>query len=96
MQRRETRELDLTWIDENQFRAALADRLLHLQTNDRMRLCGVTSGYKEDICQMNICDGISHRARTQGCRQTGDRAGVSEPRAVIDVVGTEQAARHLL
>lgn len=96
MDRREIRQLDLARVDQDQFCAALANRLLHLQADDRMRLRGVASGHQKDIGQMHICDGVGHRARTQCRGQTGHGAGVSEPRAVIDVVRTDQSARHLL
>ena len=61
-----------------------------------MSLGGIATGNEQYICQMDIRDGIGHRARAQCRSQTGHGAGVSEPRAVIDVVRADQSARHLL
>jgi len=61
-----------------------------------VRLSGVAACHKQNISEMNITNGIGHCSRTECCRQTGNRTGGSETRAVIDVVRADQSARHLL
>jgi hypothetical protein len=96
MQSRKIRQFDLARVDQNQLRAVFADRFLHFQTNNRMCLGCIASSNEQDIRQMNIGDGIGHRARAQCRGQTGHGTGVSEPRAVVDVICADQSARHLL
>jgi hypothetical protein len=62
MDRRKIRQLDLARVDQDQLRAVQTDRLLHLEADDRMRLGRVAARHEQNIREMNVADGIGHRA----------------------------------
>ena len=79
-------------IDDYQFRAVLAHCSLEKVRNDRMGFGRIGAGDDERFQMLHFGNGVGHRAGADGKLQAGDRAGMTEPGAVVDVVGAHQGA----
>ena len=78
------------------FAPCFSHGFFHLQRDDGVILGGVGAGDDEDIVLDHLGGGVAHRRGAQRLLQRHHRSGVAQARAVIDVVGAEQRAEHLL
>ena len=54
-----------------------------------MSLGGVAAGHDEALQILHLGDGVAHGAGADGQLQAGHTAGVTQPGAVIDVIGAD-------
>ena len=94
VQRGKPGQLDLPRIDEKQLRTIFYG-IDHPRSDEGMLRRGVGTGDQEQIRILKFPDGIGHRSRTECGGQTDHRCAVSEPGAVIDIVGAERRPGHL-
>ena len=82
-------------VHDDQRRATLG-RLLEIGRRDRMVLGRVGADHHDDVGLFTFVEGRSHRARADPLHQGGDRRGMAQPRAVIDIVVAEAGAHEFL
>ena len=82
-------------IHHDQLRAALG-RLFEEGRSDGMVLGRVGADHDDDVGILALVEGRGDRRRADRLQQCGDRGGMAEPGAVIDVVGSESGAHQLL
>ena len=61
-----------------------------------MILSRVGPDNKQTLYIFNFVNGVRHRSAAEGGRQPGDRRGVSETGAVINIVRADHRAREFL
>ena len=93
--RRMAGELGPTGVHDHQ-RLAGFGRILHKGRRHRMVLRGVGADDDNALRLRHVCHLIGHRARADAFQQGGDRRGVAQPCAVIDVVRPESGPHQLL
>ena len=86
---------DLSRVDDDQLGAALG-RLLEEGRGDRMVGGRARADDDDAVGLQRVVEGGRHRARADAFHQRGDRRGVAEPRAVVDIVGSKTLAHQLL
>ena len=89
------RELRAARVGHDQLRAAL-DRVLHEGRGDGVVDRRVGADDDDHVGSLHVANGVDHGARADRLHQRGDRRGVAEPRAVVDVVPAEAGAHQLL
>jgi len=91
-------QIDGARIDDHQG-SALAPGLQHAEANDGVALGGVGADDDHAVAGSHVPqlpDGVGHGAAAKGSGQTGHAGGVSEPGAVVDVVGADAGAQEFL
>jgi len=91
-----THHIDFTRIGHYQFSCPGHQDLLHLYRNYRMVLCRVGSYQEEYITLVDFIDGVSHSTTAKSGGKTCHRYRVSEPCAVINVIGADHCPHELL
>ena len=87
---------NLARIDDNEFGPIFTHRPFEEVGNDRMGFGRVGAGDDEDVQVFHLGDGVGHGAGSQRQLQAGHRASMAKAGAMIDVVGSQQRAHHLL
>ena len=82
-------------VHDDELGAALG-RLLEEGRGDRMVLGRIGADDDDEVGILHLIEGRGHRRGTDAFEQSGDRRGVAEPRAMVDVVGPEAGAHQLL
>ena len=82
-------------IGDDQRGAALGG-LLEKRRRDRMILGRIGADHQDHFRVLAFVERGRHRARADAFHQGGDRGGMAQPRAVIDVVGAEAGANEFL
>ncbi len=82
-------------VHDDQLGAALHG-LLEEGRGDRMVLVRVGADHHDDVGVLHSRERRRHRARADALHQRGDRGGVAQARAVVDVVGSKARAHQLL
>ena len=82
-------------IDDDELGAALR-RLFEEGRGHRMILGGIGADDHDHVGMLDLVEGRGHRAGADAVDQRRHRRGVTEPRAVIDIVGAEAGADQLL
>ena len=91
-----SRKANVARVHHDKLRAA-RNRLANSHANNRVRLFGVGAHKHNDVGIFgNIGNGVGHSARTQRLRKASNRGAVAHAGAVVDIVGFERRARHLL
>ena len=83
-------------VDHDEAGAALLDGVLDEGRGDRMIDGRIGADDDDDLRVERGAEGRRHRPRIQSLHQRGDRRGVAQARAMIDVVGAEAGAHQLL
>ena len=94
--RSEVAHLDLTRVGDDQLCAAVNDRLAQKCADDGVRFARVRANDDEDLEVSHLGDRVRHRRRADGDGQRRHRCGVTQTRAVIDVVGIETLPNEFL
>ena len=89
------RHVDAPGIGDDELRA-LAHGLLDVDGADGVRLARVGADDEDRLGVLEVLERVGHGAAAQGLDQAGDRGGVAEPRAVVDVLRAPDGAHELL
>ena len=92
---REAPQADSARIHHDQLAAALGE-LLEVGRGHRMVLDRIGADHDRHVGVQDLVEGRRHRARADVLHQRGDRGGVAQPRAVVDVVVAESLPDQLL
>ena len=88
--------LGLTRVDDNQRGSVVGDGIFEESADNRMGFGGIGAGDDEALQIFHFGDGIAHSAGAKGQLQAGNAAGVTQPGAVINIVGAQHAAHQFL
>jgi len=75
---------------------ALAVSLTDKRTDDGVSLGGVRTGDKDDVLIGGLGNGVGHCARAESDGKARNGGGVAQTCAVVDIVGADGGAHHLL
>ena len=92
----EIAQLQATWVYHDHLGAILLHRSFHLQRDDGVVLSRVGAGYDETVSPNDLRSGVAHCGRANSLLQGHHRTGMAQPRAVIDVVGSEEGTKQFL
>ncbi len=95
-ERGEVAQLQPPRVDDDELGAVVAHGRLHLQRNDGVILGGIRAGDDEAVAVNDFGGRVAHGRRAERLEQRDDAGSMTETRAMIHVVGSEQGAEHLL
>ena len=85
----------LAGVADDEARAA-AERLLHLEADDRMRVGRVRADQEQGLRVLDLADAVGHGAGAERQGEAGDGGRVAGGRALVHVVRAAGGARQLL
>ena len=91
-----TYKIDTTGIGDDELRTVINDRVLYVQSDNRMGLGGIRSYHKNTLSVFKLFDGVCHRPAAERLGQTGNRRRMTKPCAMIYIICPDTRTHKLL